>query len=175
MCIRDSGIAWGIRALQLVVLDMERNVTSNSALQIMYQTLKLLCILVCSIESLQALRVMDSYADVSMALLLLFPRSCELLHPEARVKDTIPAELTRESIWSALRDVLCKVKATESMNREEEPGDSVSVEHDLTHIHLFTLFLESFLLMRKAVMELSLIHISEPTRRLSRSRMPSSA
>ena len=152
---RDSlrGIAWGIRALQLVVLDMERNVTSNSALQIMYQTLKLLCILVCSIESLQALRVMDSYADVSMALLLLFPRSCELLHPEARVKDTIPAELTRESIWSALRDVLCKVKATESMNREEEPGDSVSVEHDLTHIHLFTLFLESFLLMRKAVME----------------------
>jgi len=96
---------------------------------------------------------MDSYADVSMALLLLFPRSCELLHPEARVKDTIPAELTRESIWSALRDVLCKVKATESMNKEEEPGDSVSVEHDLTHIHLFTLFLESFLLMRKAVME----------------------
>lgn len=152
---RDSlrGIAWCIRALQLVVLDMERNASLYSALQIMHHILKLLCILVCSIESLQSLSAMDSYADVSVALLLLFPRSCELLHPNARVKDAIPTELTRESIWSALRDVLCKVKALETTNREDEPEDSVSLEYQLAHIRLCTLFLESFLLMRTTVME----------------------
>lgn len=151
---RDTlrGIAWAIRALQLLVFDMERCATDQS-LQLLNHMLHLLCTLMCAPESLQSVQVHDARADVSMPLLLLFPRSCELLHPDARLKNTIPNELTRESFWTALRDVLCKVKAIPSLYTNAEPADSVSIEQHISHVLAHTLFLESFLLMRMAVLE----------------------
>lgn len=160
---RDTlrGIAWAIRAIQLLSFDVELDASSFQALQLMCQTLKLLCTLVCAPESLQSLGAVNHNAEVSMSLLLLFPRSCELLHPKARIKDVIPTEFTRESIWSALRDVLCKVKAVQSSLKEEEPGDAASLEHELTFIRLHTLFLESFLLMRTALVEKEAAYMQE--------------
>lgn len=148
---RDTlrGIAWAIRGLQLVVSDIygAHNLTH---VQTLSQILTLLCILVCAPESMQTLRTDDQHADISLSLLLLFPRSCELLHPRARLQNMIPSELTRESVWMALRDVLSETATIQGAQEVVEPVDSGQAELLMKRIHIDTLYLEAFLVMRQA-------------------------
>ncbi|WFD25909.1 S-adenosylmethionine transporter [Malassezia nana] len=148
---RDTlrGIAWAIRGLQLIIADI-RDVHNLAQVQTLSQILALLCILVCAPESMQTLRTDDQHADVSLSLLLLFPRSCELLHPRRRVQNTIPSELTRESIWMALRDVLSRTAALQETKDVVEPSDSAHAELLMKRVRIDTLYLEAFLVMRQA-------------------------
>lgn len=148
---RDTlrGIAWAIRGLQLVVSEIHGS-QSLTHVQTLSQILTLLCTLVCAPESMQTLRTDDHHADVSLSLLLLFPRSCELLHPRARVQNTIPSETTRESVWMALRDVLSETTTIHDVQEGVEPADSAHAELLMKRIHIDTLYLEAFLVMRQA-------------------------
>ncbi|KAL4402669.1 hypothetical protein ACI68E_000441 [Malassezia pachydermatis] len=151
---RDTlrGIAWALCGLQLLLASIEQQ-RDATKVHMLSQTLTLLSTLVCAPEALQMLRTDDKHADIAWSLLLLFPRSCELLHPEARLQNCMPSEPTRESIWSAMRDALTRVAAFEARAELDELTEHTMPDVDLVRIHLGVLFLEAYLIMRNAIKE----------------------
>ncbi|WFD01569.1 S-adenosylmethionine transporter [Malassezia obtusa] len=158
---RDTlrGLAWGILAFQRISEQLSTAEASSSDCasqwSLLNQTLTLLCTLSCAPESCLGVSTNESHADISMPLLLLFPRSCEI-YTARPSKDMQQVEGTRHSLWSALKETLEKSQDLFAHTADsDDPPDSAQLETAKTIAKTHTTFLEAFLAMRSAFLEKS--------------------
>lgn len=157
---RDSlrGVAWSIAAFQRITRQLKglsnTDVDYGAVWSLLDQTLALLCVLLCAPETCKTLPMDEYLADISLPLLLLFPRSCELYNTR-KSEDSLQAEGTRLSVWTALRTALDEAQDMPIPNADDDPSDAAPLEsmQDLTGTHMS--FLQAYLVTRTAFLEKS--------------------
>lgn len=159
---RDTrrGVAWGLVALQRIpeqLKEMDAQSAEYAAhWSLLNQALTLLCTLLCSQEMCQSMTTEESHADISMPLLLLFPRSCEVWSARTAGDDTLQAEGERRSVWIAMQEAMEHAQELFADElRLDEPTDTATLEANKALAQVHISFLHAFLTMRTAFLNKS--------------------
>ncbi|PKI84391.1 S-adenosylmethionine transporter [Malassezia vespertilionis] len=154
---RDTlrGIAWGLLGVEQLTEQVKAADTQSSEYaslwSLLNQMLVLLCTFVCAPEVFRTLVFTEQHADLSMHLLLLFPRAYELWSPSSDLAEALQMEENSINIWFSMRITMVQVASLVSYSpKTVDASDHASLEpiQALTRLHVK--FLESFLAMRTA-------------------------